>query len=1457
MPRLSIPDLSVTLAGSKHDDAVVPQAPRPGGAPPVQELPFDRPGPEIWNGRGDKVEIPLSQELAAVLHRECQRLSVTPHMYLMAAFCALLHLYTRQEHFVIGAVATDQKWPDSHRMIGAIEDTLPLRVTIDCKTSFNDLLLDVRRVVQEASEHDKPAPFARFVLSAAPARDVSASPPAQVMVEFLEREEGEEACNFGEAVVATDPFPGKTTPRFGRHFVRVLEHVTRDASVPIGKVSLLDEEEAHRILVEWTRTEEAYDRTETVWGLIESQARAAPEQTAIIDGETEIDYQRLTERASAIAGELLARGVEPESLVGVCMSRTWELAATLVGVLRAGCTYVPLDPAYPRERVRYMLEHARAVGAIVDHEKTAELCEGVHELVRLDEVGERTADGAAGPSARDLAYVIYTSGSTGRPKGVAVEHRSVVAMTRSMRKLLDDEELAGVLAAASVCFDPSVMEILGTLSLGGTVMLTENVLELLELPSADRVRTGIMVPSAMQALLAAGRPPEGIRCLVFGGEVLKRSLVDQLHALEPGLRVVNVYGPTEDTVYSTAKEVPAGVETITIGKPVSNSRSYILNDSMQTVPVGVPGELYLAGDQLARGYLHDEELTRERFLEVDPNGPISEERLYKTGDLCRWREDGEIEFLGRVDQQVKIRGFRIELEEIESTLESMEGVDGAAAAVVDGGGGRKMLVAYLVSRDEAVTNEAARAYLAERLPGYMVPQVVMYLEELPRLPNGKLDRKQLPKTEVSRPQDRREHLAPHTGAGVTRDAGGLAHRLAGLPKDEQHAALLSKIRGEIASVLRLRDPEQVPPDHSLDALGLDSLTALELSVRLAAILGQKLPAAPGIQHWTPAAVAEYVLDSKGSATERATEHASTKTVRGGPSDPLASFQAQIQSSHPPFLAAKAPSWSATDKGTLVRELKRLVSRSGGDPYCKLVRTGSAHRGVVADADTDEEREAIIWTTNLYLGLNRDQEVIEEARSALERFGTGMGTSAAASGVTDLHLEFEKAFAELVGKPAACLFPTGYTANIGVVAGLLGDNDVIVMDHLCHASIVDGARLCGARIRTFQHNDPSDLRSVLETEASPYRTVLVALESVYSMGEGAAPVSDIVHTAKQYDALVLVDEAHSFGFYGPRGAGLCAARGVTDQVDFIMTTLSKALGSLGGVIAAREEYIALLKSSARAYIFQATASPADIAAALAALRRLSADDALRERLWDTTAYMRKRFSEAGYDLGTGDGPIVTPHFADKDQLYAIVHGLYRRGVHTAAVTYPIVESGRGRLRFICSASHTREDVDRTLEALIDAEREAEEERQAAAEGSSDARPGRSAVGRSAVEEWANSFSVDLEETAARASGPTPKLAVSIGLPDHGEQPITIKVDGRDVTSGAREAGAREAGVRETENAPSCSLLFTDDRAVSTLCSSDVQRLLNSILRGACVLNGQVEPFIWFIGRMADRQRGSSA
>jgi len=326
-------------------------------------------------------------------------------------------------------------------------------------------------------------------------------------------------------------------------------------------------------------------------------------------------------------------------------------------------------------------------------------------------------------------------------------------------------------------------------------------------------------------------------------------------------------------------------------------------------------------------------------------------------------------------------------------------------------------------------------------------------------------------------------------------------------------------------------------------------------------------------------------------------------------------------------------------------------------------------------------------------------------------------------------------------------------------------------------------------------------------------------------------------AKKYNALDLVDEAHSFGFYGAGGAGICAAQGITDEVDFIMTTLSKSLGSLGGVVAASQEHVDLLKSSSKAYIFQASISPADMAAALTSLRRIRYDDTLRERLWDTTRYMRQRFKDAGYDLGTGDGPIVTPHFSGKNKLYAIVQSLYERGVQTSAVTYPIVEIGRGRLRLICSATHTREDVDKTLEALIEAELEVNEQLATVCDETRDLN-----ITHSDVEVWANTFSSFLKKSITEASSPTPNLSICISVSDQSE-PISILFKDGEVTM----------NTSTSYDFPSCSLHLTEISAVYALKSFNIQGLLNSIIKGTCVLKGQVEPFVWLIGRIIDKQQ----
>ncbi|WP_444957938.1 amino acid adenylation domain-containing protein [Microbulbifer sp. ZKSA002] len=1168
---------------------------------------------------------------------------------------------------------------------------------------------------------------------------------------------------------------------------------------------------------------------DTVCDLIERQKLKNPDQVVIIDGNTEISFARLMKRVDGIAADLVNRGVEPGSLVGVCMSRSWELVAALLGVMRAGCAYVPLDPTYPLERVRYMLEHSRAAAAIVDCDENANLCLGVKELVWIDELREQAPEFLpehTRPQTSDLAYVIYTSGSTGSPKGVAIEHRSLIALSKSMSELLSDGELEGVLASTSVCFDPSVMEIIGTLSLGGRVILSKNILELPKLPSREQVRTCITVPSAVQALLSIDKLPQGVRCLIFGGEVLKQSLVEQIYAGAEQLRIVNVYGPTEDTVYSTYSEISPDSDQITIGRAVSSSRAYILDERLEPVAPGEEGELYLSGDKLARGYLNDEHLTEERFIQQASNSRISDQRLYKTGDLCRWTANGEIEYLGRADCQVKIRGYRIELEEIESAIESIPDVDAAATTVIDGGAGQKILVAYIVASEKTITEVAVKEFLEQRLPKFMVPQFVKHLQELPLLPNNKLDRKRLALLEAELVVPTESSLAANDDINRSR---GMGEHFAGLSVDSE-AIFTSIIRGEMASIMNHPDPEVVLPEIAFDKQGLDSLTTLELASRLSHCIGHPLSAQTIFDYPTPKLLAGYMLD----LTEGKISSKSANEVAKSEIDALANFQSQLQLSHPTFQAAKASSWSASDKSKLVQAVIAMANNQKRNPYSKVLRTGSGTHGTVTDVYNDDTQDAIIWTTNLYLGLNRDKEVIEQASSAVQLFGTGMGTSAAASGLTDLHLQFETEFADLVGKSGACLFPTGYTANVGVVAGILGKDDVVVIDQLCHASIVDGARLSGAKIRTFQHNNASDLESVLESEASPYRTTLVVLEGVYSMGEGAAPVAEIVRAAKKYNALTLVDEAHSFGFYGERGAGICAAQGITDQVDFIMTTLSKSLGSLGGVVAASKEYVDLLRSSARAYIFQASISPADIAAALTSLRRIKSDDGLRDRLWDTTRYMRRKFEQAGYDLGTGDGPIITPHFKDKDKLYGIVQALYQRGIQTSAVTYPIVESGRGRLRLICSAAHTREDVDRTVEALIEAEKEVDAQSQEAKEEAMDLGQALAEIG-----EWANTFSNFLQEYINRLSSPVPNLCLSVSVTEQFE-PVRILIDGGKVI-------LSDLSVNDV---PFCSVTLRNQRSVTALRLHDVQSLLDDICTGSCTLSGQVEPFIWWVARILD-------
>ncbi|HEX2091631.1 MAG TPA: amino acid adenylation domain-containing protein, partial [Longimicrobiaceae bacterium] len=482
--------------------------------------------------------------------------------------------------------------------------------------------------------------------------------------------------------------------------------------------------------------------------VFEAVAAGAPDAPAVVWSGERLTYAELDARANRLANHLRGRGIGPEVTVGVCLERTPELIVTLLAVLKAGGAYVPLDPGYPAERQTYMLRDAGARVLVTREPHAAVLAFPGLEVVRLDADGARIAAEHAGPPEsgvrpENLAYVIYTSGSTGRPKGVAIQHRSTVVLLRWLREQLPPEDRPSVLGSTSINFDVSVAEIFGALCRGGTLVLVENVLELAQL--SEPVTYASMVPSAAAELLRTGGIPASVRTLNLGGEPLPNDLAQALYALGTVDTVRNGYGPTEDTTYSTSSVVRQGGEQVFIGRPIANTQAYVLDEGLHPVPIGVLGELYLAGAGLARGYQGRSELTSERFL---PN-PFSTDpgrRMYRTGDRVRWRPDGELEYFGRTDFQVKVRGFRIELGEIEVALRTHPAVRDALVVVREDTPGDRRLVAYLTPAEgsEVSASGDLRAHLRAGLPEHMIPSAFVALDALPLTPNGKIDRRALP-----------------------------------------------------------------------------------------------------------------------------------------------------------------------------------------------------------------------------------------------------------------------------------------------------------------------------------------------------------------------------------------------------------------------------------------------------------------------------------------------------------------------------------------------------------------------------------------------------------------------------------------------------------------------------------------------------------------------------------------
>jgi amino acid adenylation domain-containing protein len=742
--------------------------------PPALELPTDHPAPAFSNQSGAHYEFSLPQALSQALKTLSRHEGVTLFMMLLAAFQTWLHRFTGQLDIAVGTPIANRTRTEIEPLIGFFLNTLVLRIDLADNPTFRDLLSRVRTVLLEAYAH-RDLPFEKLVEEMQVGRDLNRNPLFQIMfvvqnepltspelpglnVEVANVES--ETAKFDLTVTFTDAgsvikvwteyrtdlFEATTIERFMSHLQTLLTGIVANPNQHLSNLPLLPEAERHQLLVEWNATRSLYPAERCLHEWFELQVARTPDTVAVIGEDQFCTYGELNARATELARYLRYIGVGPEVSVGICLRRAPEMIVGLLAVLKAGGAYVPLDPNYPQERLAFMLQDSAASVLLTQTDLRERMPHSRAQVVCLDTLkfdldpdilpnSERFATSA------NLAYIIYTSGSTGKPKGVAIAHQSATALLAWAQNHYPTEVLAGTLAATSICFDLSIFEIFLPLSCGGTIILAETALHLSTLRAAPAVTLINTVPSAMQELLRLKVVPDSVRIVNLAGEPLVTGLVQKIEEQCSVEKIYDLYGPSEDTTYSTFAR-RSSAERATVGRPISNTRVYLLDAAMQPVPRGVPGEVCLGGAGLARGYLRRPELTAQRFV-PDPFSTEPGARLYRTGDLARYLPDGNLELLGRIDHQVKVRGFRIELGEIETVLRQHPAVTDAVLVVHTDQAGDKRLIAYLAVK-QLLTTPELRRHVQAQLPEYMTPAGFVLVDALPLTPNGKIDRRALP-----------------------------------------------------------------------------------------------------------------------------------------------------------------------------------------------------------------------------------------------------------------------------------------------------------------------------------------------------------------------------------------------------------------------------------------------------------------------------------------------------------------------------------------------------------------------------------------------------------------------------------------------------------------------------------------------------------------------------------------
>jgi amino acid adenylation domain-containing protein len=844
------------------------------GAPPVLELPTDRPRPAVRRGRGAREAFALPAESLAGLRALAREQGATLFMGLLAGFAALLWRYSGQGDVTIGTPIAGRTRVEVEWLIGFFVNTLVVRVDLSGDPSFVEQLHRVREVSLGAYAHQE-LPFERLVEELEPVRDLGRTPLFQAMfvLQNAPREELEiEGLRFASLELENDTakldltlsmvegggglhgsieydidlFDRSTIRRLVGHLGNLLSGALAAPQTAWSALPLQNLAERHQLLVEWNDTAAAVAGELFVHRWIARQAELSPEAVAVVSEGSELSYGELESRSNRLGRHLRRLGVGPEVVVGICAERSVELLVGLLGILKAGGAYLPLDPSYPAERLLFMVEDGlKGPGqpVLLVERRWAEIFAGWSARtgacqVELGEVWEQAVSSSEtfedGASAENLAYVIYTSGSTGRPKGVQIRHGALAKFLSAMLEVMPIVTTDRLLAVASLSFDMAGFELYLPLVSGACVVLAPREVacdgeQLLDRLVSSDITAMCTTPATWRLLLAAGWKGKGRLKIMCGGEALPDDLAVQL--LDEAGALWNGYGPTEATIASIVQRIHEG-ERITIGRPLANAEVYLLSRRLTPVALGSHGELYIGGASVARGYGRRPELTAERFI-PDPFTGTPGARLYKTGDLARWLPEGQLDFLGRVDHQMKVRGFRIELGEIESVLLEHPGVGEAVVLACEDRPGDRRLTAYLVPVGDRFASEALRVFLKERLPEYMVPAAFLWLDALPLTPNGKVDRWALP--------------APEEGAG---DRAGEA-----MAPRNSFEELLAGIWAETLRV------ERVGIEDNFFDLGGHSLLAMRVISRIREAFGVALPVRSLFDCPTVSRLAEAIVEA--------------------------------------------------------------------------------------------------------------------------------------------------------------------------------------------------------------------------------------------------------------------------------------------------------------------------------------------------------------------------------------------------------------------------------------------------------------------------------------------------------------------------------------------------------------------------------------------------------------------